>query len=455
MNNSENLADAILNITKNNSNFIIGNDSIAQLAAGAAGGLMANYVGENPVSYLANVQSGTIYSTTPFKNLYRLPGQFSDFRARLGNTEAQSRLKARKDGTYAATNLSAKSLAYALASTTVGAYTVFNLNAGGKRGYGWGEHGNGGIYTSDFTIQSLVATKWSSEGGIGGSWKPKYKNLLTPFRGDRVNAIDYSKRKLKDAYIWKPSLFKKLDNLTALGALNPNITQDFIKFFFTGPSLHNGNDSSEDDIMVFRATITTLDDSFSAGWTATPMIGRADPNYIYSSFSRDMSLSFTVLATDRDELKPIWRKLNALAGYTAPTYDKNTIGLVGPWMRVTIGDLLVQQPILLESVGFTLMDSDTTWEINIENDPEMKQVPHKIGVTLRFKVITDYLPQKNGQFYTLAAINNEYGSAMHTTSWLTDSTNPEVIRRTETESATGILPSTTNISMDLIKLGLQ
>jgi hypothetical protein len=39
-----------------------------------------------------------------------------------------------------------------------------------------------------------------------GSWAPT-KNLLskaTPFRGDKVNVIDFSQRKLKDAYRWLP-----------------------------------------------------------------------------------------------------------------------------------------------------------------------------------------------------------------------------------------------------------
>ena len=446
---NDNLSSAILDITKYNSNYIVNGDSIAKMAASAGGSLASNFIGVNPVSFTTNSTLQETFSTTPFKNLYRPVGEFADFRSRLGDTFGQSVAKARKDGTYATFNISARSLAYSLASMSpLGAYSVFNLNAGGKRGYGWGDHSNGGIFTADFTLQSLVATKWDST-TLEGSWKPKIRNQLVPFRGDRVNVIDYGQRTLKQAYLWKPSFFAKPPNI--LGALNPNITQDFIKFFFTGPKLHNGS-TEKDDIIVFRATISSMEDSFSGNWTENRMIGRADANYTYSGFSRDMSLSFTVFATDRDELKPIWRKLNALAGYTAPTYDPNSIGLVGPWMRITIGDLLVQQPIIIDSVGYTLMDQDTTWEINIEGDPEMKQVPHKISVSVRFKVITDYLPQKNGQFYTLAAINDANGSKSHTTSWLTDPNNTEIKRRIAAGQANGIIKPT---FMDLLKLGVE
>ena len=152
------------------------------------------------------------------------------------------------------------------------------------------------------------------------------------------------------------------------------------------------------------------------------MIGRADPNYHYTQFSRDMNLDFDIAANDRDELKPIWRKLNALAGYTAPTYDKETIALVAPYMRITIGDILVQQPILIQSLTLTLADSDTTWDINIENDESRMQVSNKISVSMGFVVITDYLPEKGGRFYTLAkeADSNPRYHKPGENNWLSD-----------------------------------
>jgi hypothetical protein len=178
----------------------------------------------------------------------------------------------------------------------------------------------------------------------------------------------------------------------------------------TGPKLFNGApEDVTDDIMVFRATINSLSDSFNANWTPVTMIGRADPNYQYTGFGRDLNLDFTVYATDRDEMQPIWRKLNALAGFTAPTYDLNSIALRAPWMRITIGDLFVQTPVILTSVSYTLHDADTTWEINLEHDPNMMQAPHKVSVSCTFTVIGDDLPQKNGRFYTLAKEFDESG----------------------------------------------
>jgi len=176
---------------------------------------------------------------------------------------------------------------------------------------------------------------------------------------------------------------------------------------------------------VFRAIITSLSDSFSATWSQFKLIGRGDDNYQYGGYSRDLNVDFIVYATDRDEVKPIWRKLNAIAGYTAPEYTNDNIALVAPWMRITIGDLFNQQPVILKTVGFTLMDGDTTYETNIEKDPQMMQVPHKIQVNLSLTPITDWLPQKGGKFYSLAKRHDgESGLPLPgNDNWLSDTRN--------------------------------
>ena len=364
----------------------------------------------------------------------------------------------RVDGLAASTRIgpekSWKSVLYAAAAATpIGPYSVFNLDGFGNTGYGYGDHDNPDAFRNDFTIGSHVATKWNtnpkpysfteqdSNGNTlyksilidKGRWAPTLNpiELATPFRGDRVSVIDFGKRALKEAYRWKPKRALELFS-------EQSITQDFVKFYLTGPKLHNGlqnkesladpsgflsdyfDDPNADDIIVFRAHITNLDDSFSANWSPINMIGRADPNYTYTGMTRDVSVSFGIYATDRDEVKPICRKLNALAGYTAPTYDPESIAMVAPWMRITIGDLFVQQPVVLTSVSYQFA-MDAPWEINIEEDPTMMQVPLKIGVSLQFNMIGDYMPQKGGRFYTLAKRFDDTGTPKRgSDNWLSD-----------------------------------
>lgn len=292
------------------------------------------------------------------------------------------------------------SIAYAAASAVPGgAYTIFNLEST----YGFGTHGDPLALRRDFTAGSQVRTYWKELPGKNAGVWVQTKNPVeraTEFRGDKINVIDFSKRTLKNVYNWKAP-WSTAENLfnRFLGATD--LTKDFIKFFFTGPTLNPGSEK-EDDIIAFRATLDSLSDNHNPNWQSVSMIGRADPNYIYTGYTRDISLNFTVYATSRDEMKPIWRKLNALAGYTAPQYDSKTIALKGPWMRITIGDLYYQQPAIITSLTYTLVDADTTWEINIEDDPTMMQLPHKVTVQISFNLITDHIPEKGSKFYSLA-----------------------------------------------------
>jgi hypothetical protein len=123
-----------------------------------------------------------------------------------------------RSGLYSATSIS-----------PYGAYSIFNL----QTLYGWGDHDNPYALRNDFTAQSHVAKQWipatryicntstrnehitgktvSAVASTKGKWAPT-KNLLskaTPFRGDKVNVIDFSQRMLKDAYRWlpKPKIF--------------------------------------------------------------------------------------------------------------------------------------------------------------------------------------------------------------------------------------------------------
>jgi len=426
-------------------NIQLGN--VAQQLTGLAIGSLASFggipqvaqIGQSIVDSSNNYSIRSTYAVADPRNNFSIPGvAYPDFRARKGY---KNPLEIRLDGASAATRGSIKAAIYAAANASyVGPYSIFNLDGQGKSGFGWGDHGNPYALKNDFTAQSHVATKWDI---TKKEWAPVTNPLsvATAFRGDKVNVIDFGKRNLKEAYLWRPKRQVLGADLDKLG-----LTQDFIKFYFTGPKLQAGNEIDTDDIIIFRAIMNNLSDTFSPSWTAQQLIGRADPNYHYTQFTRDLQLDFSVYATDRDELKPIWRKLNALAGYTAPEYVADSIALRAPWMRITIGDLFVQQPVIITSLGFTLHDSDTTWEINIENDPTMMQVPHKISVSMGLTPIMDQLPQKGGRFYTLAKeFDKQAQPKLGNNNWLSDA-NPNPIVKLSADELAAINTITTALN---------
>lgn len=412
--------------------------SIAAAATGFAASSVASLTGIPQVSQVANslinLSDTTIsstYATLTLDQMRPIPGvKYADFRNRraIGNAAALSVI--RLDGAAALTSkLSARGAVFAAASANPlgGAYTVFNLDGFGFTGYGWGSQDDPYAIRNDFTLRSHVVKRW--RGTLTDPTKKEWRStrnpaeIGVPFRGDRVNIIDFSQRTEKDAYKWNPRMPGQLGS-----------TQDFIKFYFTGPKLYPGLSSgiqlldpatdeeraATDDVLVFRASITDISDSFNADWSPITMIGRGDKNYQYIGFDRDLQLSFRVHATDRDELQPIWRKLNALASYTAPIYNSD-ITLGAPWMRITIGDLFRQTPVLLTSISYTLHDADTSWEINIENADYMMQVPHGVDVKCTFTVIGNELPQKGGKMYSLAKRWDKNGVALKgNDNWLSD-----------------------------------
>ena len=394
----------------------------------------------SPISNALLNQAGLIdstYATAPFDKLNNkigIGGQgiavpYPDFRTRkfslAGNSFSETAaglLDKRIDGFSAQTRSdTATPGAYAALAATIGPYNVFNLDAT----YGWGSHDSPNAMRNDFTMRSNVASTWDfkelrERGKLKtldttkakiGRVLTQTKNIIeriTPFRGDRVTVIDFGQRKWQDIYRWLPGENREFAARAAdiLGVNPYGTTKDFVKFFFTGPRLHAGDQNNADDVIVFRAILSSLSDQFSPSWSPVNILGRADSNYHYGGYSRTVDLGFTVYATDRDELKFIYRKLNALAGYTAPEYTADSFALKGPWLRVTIGDYFISQPAIIDSLSYTFVDGDTTWEINIEEDTDMKQVTHKIDVSMGLNMITDYLPQKGGKFYTFAPANS-------------------------------------------------
>lgn len=428
--------------------------SATQLTIGTVGLLgnpLADSITSGVLNATRNAKPTEIYSLTSYKLLKDYPNsgaqyaKYRDFRWLSGFGKGTPRL----DGTSATVNLgitpNPRTIAYAAANLLPGGvYSIFNR----ETLYGWGDHGSPSALRKDFTARTQVSTRWN-----GTEWKQDPAGIAFPFRGDKINVVDYGPRTLKNVYKWKPAplidlgiesdLFNEFDQ-----------TQDFIKFYFTGPKLSADKiDSTDiDDIIVFRATINSFTDSFTGGWESKRMIGRADPSYIYTGYDRSINFSFDINATSRDEMKPIWRKLNALASYTAPEYVDNA-ALKGPWMRFTMGDVFVQQPIILTSVQYTLQSTDTTWEINIEDDPTMMQAPKSISVTISANLITDTLPQKNGRMYSLAKQYEnsiKYGvRAMEgSDNWLSGfEDNVKPIDSAEKTSATGVSDTSTQDSI--------
>ena len=267
---------------------------------------------------------------------------------------------------------------------------------------------------SDYTNKNLEKNGWGTQGAVGAN-RSDYTKASA--RGDKVNKLDFLPNQDLDDLIAK-------GNYTGLDTNSPGDIKDFIAFYFAGPKHH---EDTSDDVMIFRANIQGFADSFSPEWNPISIMGRADKAYIYTGFERSVSFTFTAAATSREEMKPMWRKLNYLATYTMPDY--NTSGrLLGPFMRMTIGNLFQNTPGFLESFSISIPD-EATWELG--NDNDMLQLPMMAEVSITFKVLSDYRPQKLGRAYSLS----KFGKHGNDNNWLsTDSSLPTTIDSDKTQT---------------------
>lgn len=184
-----------------------------------------------------------------------------------------------------------------------------------------------------------------------------------------------------------PFAFK---NDTAPWEINGYDTDDLIKFVFEAVS---NDDPSYSTAVFFRAFLLSgLTDNNSAQLNGFKYLGRGENFYTYQGFDRTISLSFRVAAGSKDELRPMYNRLNTLLSQVYPDYSPVTNIMRAPLIRMTVGDYLYRVPGFLESVNFTV-DNNTPWEINLDGDSA--QLPQVVDVNISFKPIMDVLPKRS------------------------------------------------------------
>jgi len=168
--------------------------------------------------------------------------------------------------------------------------------------------------------------------------------------------------------------------------------KDSIKLGFE--CLSNDN-TTKSTALLFRALLSNgFTDNNAAVLTPFRYMGRGEEFFTYQGFTRDISFSFKIAALSRDELKPLYNKLNYLISQVYPDYSSNSSIMRAPIVRVTLGDYLYRVPGFLQSVNVTV-DNSTSWEINLEESDDVQELPHVLEVGISFKPIHDILPQRS------------------------------------------------------------
>lgn len=168
------------------------------------------------------------------------------------------------------------------------------------------------------------------------------------------------------------------------------------------------NDNPKQKVFAhFRAFINSFSDSMSAQWNSFKYTGRGEDFYTYNGFQSSYSMSFTVMAQSIHELSVMYQKLNYIKSTLAPDYSDSGY-MRGNIAQLTMGGYLYEMPGIIESFNITI-PNDTTWEIGIPaskaqsteaagsngfTDSNVKELPHRVEVSMDFKPIYNFLPQK-------------------------------------------------------------
>ena len=268
-------------------------------------------------------------------------------------------------------------------------YDQLNKLANAKRGKGEGDtsildfrqgEGQSNILTLDYTTKNFENRVKLGNPGQKNKGKDYQVGLGTAL--DELNAM---------------SLYK--------GTSHNQEGNDFVKFRI---GVIDNKNPNEKTFIHFRAILDDLSDSYSADWTGEKLMGRGEDFYTYKGFTRTVNLAWTVAAQSKQELIPMYQKLNYLASSLTPDYT-NVGYMAGNLISLTLGGWFYEQPGIL--TGMTLsVPQESPWEIAIpsENnnrggngeasDNSVKELPHIIKVTgVQFIPIHEFVPklQKN------------------------------------------------------------
>ncbi len=209
--------------------------------------------------------------------------------------------------------------------------------------------------------------------------KEKYTNSSL-FGQDRVNQ--------KNPFIFNPS------SQTPWEVGGEEDTTDIIKFMF---ECLDNDDLNNSVALVFRAFLEgSITDNNTAEYNTFKYLGRGETFRTYQGFNRSISFTFKIAAQSRQEMQPLYSKLNYLISQVYPDYSPGTNIMRGNVVNLTIGDYLYRTPGFLESVNVTIDNNNTPWEIvlNPQIETDMRQLPHFVTVACTFYPIMNILPQK-------------------------------------------------------------
>ena len=313
------------------------------------------------------------------------------------NNESETAAQQLGDGFIRAEDASNQPANSTIFKYTMGYDTLRSVPSGSKNGYK--------LYP-DFRKSVMDPKSVASSNYATGS----VNKIVRVGIGDPGSRPESDRIDINKAYVVGQDLVNMLDvTKNESNASFGGNKRDLVKFAFE--TIQNTTEQSV-RTTHFRAFLTGYSDSHSAEWSAKRYSGRGENFYTYQGFDRTVSFNFRIAAQSKQEMRPLYRKLNYLLSTLAPDYS-SAGAMRGNITRLTLGELFNKQPGVLTSLNLTV-DDNYPWEIAFEeggtgglvNESDiMIELPQIIDAAVTFKPILTDLPQTG--FNTVAGNNKQ------------------------------------------------
>ena len=250
------------------------------------------------------------------------------------------------------------------------------------------------LASSDYTKLNIEKRVGIARARKNNENKTNYA-LDVPEASDKINKLSlFYGTSVSDAI----SLLTKDINDNQVTGANTN---DLVKFRIK--SFDNDSANGAGVYMVFRAYLNNIKRGIQSKWSPYNYVGRGESFYLYDGFTETISFQFTIMASSRSEMKPLYQKLNYLISTLTPDYNKQN-RMRGNISELTIGDFIKYQPGVITSLDI-VVDEDTNWEIAINEgnkdnpgiDYGMHELPHMLKCNMTFIPIYNFLPRKSAE----------------------------------------------------------
>jgi hypothetical protein len=305
-----------------------------------------------------------IISQTPIKGTYNTT---QDFRAILRSKLEQKTPGSKQEAIN--TGLLTAALSYNIGANQTIEGRVNLGDPGNRSNKSYADYGNGVI---DITTNKSIYPKQDAK-FLGNNRSNNQGN-----NGDSANTSEtqLGLDKINSLPIYKSG-----------NADTSGITNDLVKFRI---AVIDNKAPAYKTFVHFRAFLDSMNDSYNADWSPTKYLGRGENFYNYNGFTRQISLSWTVAAQSKQELIPMYKKLNYLASSLTPEYSPNGY-MRGNMVQLTIGGYLYEQPGIITGLTYNI-EENTPWDIGIsssydtrlgtvQGDSSVKELPHVLRVT--------------------------------------------------------------------------